>query len=1066
MNIKKILIGALVLGMVAFSSASAATYTWTSSLSVGSTGEQVKNLQKFLNMYPAYQVATSGVGSPGYESSYFGLKTKAAVIKFQAANGISPIGIFGPMSRAKAMAMQDGGTTTTPGNLPAGCTSTSGFSPVTGVSCASGNTTSQSGSVTASLAASNPASGYIIDNQASAGLLDVTFTGTGIVNSVTLQRSGISDQNTLDAVYLYDGVTRLTDGYSFNSASQIVMNNLNLAVNGSRTISVKADANTSASDDSTIAVALVSFTAGTTTNAVNIKGNDMFLASGSSVASATLSANSVSNANVNAGITGYTFWSAPIQINTHAVSLKSAAFRMIGSAPSDAIGNIKLYVDGVDVGVTATVTSLQGSNYAMFNLSSMPKTLSTGSHTLDVRGNVEKGSSRTVQFSLQQAADLMLYDAQVGVNIAIGSFTANNGGTITINSGSLTINNDPAFQALTTVTGGASNVTIAKFKLHAYGEDVKVSSLPVEITLGNTTSMAPATTTLEDVSLYFNGSQVGSQQDMTDGTPATFQLGSQMIVPAGVDSWLEVRANIRNAAGANYTAGDVAVDLNVGSSNAQGQTSFTSVSTPAVSGNELDIQTALLVVAKNPNYANQTVTPNTAGVKIGSFNLQNQSSSESVRVTNLAVDLEINSGAADMTSVSTPALTNLSGLKVSDSSTVAGQPQTSNSFSTDFTLAPGATKTVEIWADTGSYTGGVNFSTELTVTSIGVTSNVSATSSAVNGQFMTTSVGTIGTPEFTSSSSTSEQYIATGANGVTDAAKQTFKFISTGGSSTISELKFNRVASNALVNDGITFVKVGNVTAPMVNGVAYLTGLSIAVPQGGAGKTVDAYVSYSGVGTNGIPSADYNGADYTVRLDLDYVKYTSGGTTTTDTGLAIAGNAMHLVASKPTVALTLPNNVAGSSTTGLTVGMKHLADVRVTADSKGDISLQELYVNLDGNAAGTTIDGASVVIKDGSGNVVTDAYVFANGGNDADTYADIYFDNNSAGYTIAAGTTAVFRIEANVTAVAGASSSVAVSLDQDAFSWDDVSGTDDAGDWSEAGSVISGFPTSSVSMTN
>lgn len=77
----------------------------TRSLQQGSSGADVMSLQVFLNASADTRVSVSGAGSPGMESTYFGPATKAAVIKFQAKNNVSPIGIVGPATRAAIAAV-------------------------------------------------------------------------------------------------------------------------------------------------------------------------------------------------------------------------------------------------------------------------------------------------------------------------------------------------------------------------------------------------------------------------------------------------------------------------------------------------------------------------------------------------------------------------------------------------------------------------------------------------------------------------------------------------------------------------------------------------------------------------------------------------------------------------------------------------------------------------------------------------------------------------------------------------------------------------------------------------
>lgn len=128
--LKKFLIGTFVVAALAvFAATASAAYDFgTTTLRVGSRGPAVVNVQTVVG------AVADGV---------FGPMTASKVMAWQSAHGLTADGVVGPATKAAMNAAP--GTPVT--GLPAGCTSTVGYSATTGVKCSGGTTTPGTGTI-------------------------------------------------------------------------------------------------------------------------------------------------------------------------------------------------------------------------------------------------------------------------------------------------------------------------------------------------------------------------------------------------------------------------------------------------------------------------------------------------------------------------------------------------------------------------------------------------------------------------------------------------------------------------------------------------------------------------------------------------------------------------------------------------------------------------------------------------------------------------------------------------------------------------------------------------------
>jgi hypothetical protein len=229
--------------------------SFTRTLVIGSTGSDVKCLQTILNLSSTTQVAITGAGSPGSETSHFGSLTLSAVRKYQVQNGWTPANQVGPLTRAALNAQVAGGniggtgaaTLCSNGNtLASNCTlapnAQAGALCPDGIHTIASNctllptaqaTTNTEGSITVTADVS-PSSGTTMhtgDNNVAVAAVDVKATGSNVtVNRLDVIFHGLAGSATcnirpwilINQAIVSDGITSKT--IAINSATDVTEN--------------------------------------------------------------------------------------------------------------------------------------------------------------------------------------------------------------------------------------------------------------------------------------------------------------------------------------------------------------------------------------------------------------------------------------------------------------------------------------------------------------------------------------------------------------------------------------------------------------------------------------------------------------------------------------------------------------------------------------------------------------------------------------------------------------------------------------------------------------------------
>ncbi len=1046
-NVKASLMGQPTTGNPSTPSASMCPYTWTRNLEQGATGADVMKLQQFLNSMSGTMVASTGAGSPGMETSTFGPATKAAVMKYQTANSISPVaGYVGPLTRA---------------SLNSKCTVAGPVTP----------TPTPTGSGLMVSSAAQPANGLAVEGASRIPFTKFTVTagndGDVTMTGVVVARTGVINKAAFDGVVLLDENGEIVGtSKTLNSNDQATVGQTVTIPRGmSKTFTIAG--NMAASLDSYagqvggISVVAINTTA-TVTGALPIVGASHTVNATLTVGAMTAVTSSFdpsTSQSKEIGSTNVRF--AGVQLTAGSaedVRVRSVRWYQTGSASATDLNNIMVNANGTDYPVTV---SSDGKYYTATFGSGI---VVAKGFSLDVyiKGDIvgTGAANRTVKFNIDKTTDVYVTGEKYGYGITPTASSASDSGSSNSISGFVSTSSSasPWFDAsLITITAGSvtsiskanevgaqnialnvQNQPLGGFVTDFKGEGVTVQSMVFRF---NYSSGAASSNLLTNVSIVnANGTVVagpedgaavaGTEQTVTFTDSVTFPVGRQVYTIKG-----KLPTTVSN--GVTITASTTPS----GWTNVKGETTGSTISlsgTSAVTMNAMTVKAAALAITVATTPAAQSIVAGSQDHTFARYQLDATQSGEDVRLSALELQYTFSGTATHLTNCQlfdgSTALN--TGSNTLQPSAASGSDETFN-LDNSLVVTKGTIKTLDLKCDvsslaSGTFNWGLDSSTaDVTVT--GVTSNASVTESytTATGSTMTTAAGSL----VVSLDSSSPSYKIVPANS-TDVVVAALKFRPANEDIVLKRigLKLTNTASSSASD----LVKVTLWVGSTQIGQATFTGVSTFATStnvGGSGEmaynlpadtdtVVTVKADISAIGTNQ-PAV----SGHLVAIDVD-----TNGTNTQGNG---AGSGSAVTASGSTssagarIFKSVPTITYSSTGGSLVNGVNDLLVLNIAADAKGEVQLNKLSFKV----ATTTVFMSAPTFTGPNGNVASSTNVNDNfqGANNPATIT-VFFDSvsNTQDKVISAGTSKTYTLRATVAGLTGSNSgSVSTALKAD-----------------------------------
>ena len=736
-------------------------YTFAKNLTIGSKGEDVKQLQSILIAGGYLKIAAP--------TSYFGAATKAAVVAWQKAVGITPTsGYVGALSRAKLNA---GSTTGSTGGTVV--TATDSYLKVENVPSLGGNIPSSS------------LYNKVLNLKLTAGKDAVVMTG------ITATRGGYISNTRINGVSVWDEagnrygniVTSLTsDGkvtVNFGSSPLTIpagtTKTLSVAVNLDSTSS-SASLNlsvVSASDikvSGTAPVQGIFPIVGATYTVVDGSASlgDVWVddQTVSGLSSSTAQSSSATG-NLEIGDTQREVFKLKLSQNNskEAIALKNVTVYVSGNiVESTDLKNWKLYSQEGNVLATADAAK---DRFVTFNLAT-PYTIDKGlSRTFSVKTDVMDGSGRYFNVNIQNDYDLVVTGVTTGASVLLKDGSGNSfeqadtvdntAGWFKMKQGGLTVTK-AAVSPSGTLAPSASNIVLGQFEIKSSGEQLEMRKMKVFVTHTTDAPVLTGSIMVKDADTGETYISISADTTGVQGTSTSAAVQQSLSTYLPLSSNQTRKIQVVGSVSSNATSGSYQAYIGAFYGKRFSTNDFVDLTTNIIPANSLSLKNVTLSVTKNTSFANVNRAAGVSAVKIGDFNLQASS----------ADDVQINT--ISMNASSSSNLSNLM-IKYGDTqlgSTIGTPSDTGNSFTiTGFKVGKSETKSISVYADIQSGSSGTSSVTITNVGGYGVASGkaLDTLSSNVVGQTVA-----IANPSVTiakaSNSSIASRILLSGSTGV------------------------------------------------------------------------------------------------------------------------------------------------------------------------------------------------------------------------------------------------------------------------------------------------------------